>query len=190
MKNAAYADLYISIHAPRAGSDYFVGQVLDNATGFQSTPPVRGATAFCCGSVTSSTLFQSTPPVRGATTQYGDLPRHPLHFNPRPPCGERRVQAFSVCGACGISIHAPRAGSDFLPAWDTNLCHISIHAPRAGSDNMFSLSYNRTREFQSTPPVRGATGSRRPAAPPSSNFNPRPPCGERPGAGECRNTTC
>ena len=84
----------------------------------------------------------------------------------------------------------------------SNIMLVSIHAPRVGSD-----VYNRNdaasgTEFQSTPPVWGATrfaqnlnlnptvsihaprvGSdggddHRPVAAPG--FNPRPPCGERP----------
>ncbi len=57
----------VSIHAPREGSDIVTennGQGL--AFKFQSTPPVRGATAWVAdfGGIQG---FQSTPPVRGAT---------------------------------------------------------------------------------------------------------------------------
>ena len=38
------------------------------------------------------------------------------------------------------------------------LCHISTHAPRAGSDSFVLLSRSRNFTFQSTLPVRGATG--------------------------------
>ena len=34
------------------------------------------------------------------------------NFNPRSPCGERRGQCPDGVGLVGISIHAPRAGSD------------------------------------------------------------------------------
>ena len=55
---------------------------------FQSTLPVRGATA-SSSDADNSTKFQSTLPVRGATDMAADL--HDMHK---------------------ISIHAPRAGSD------------------------------------------------------------------------------
>ena len=55
-----------------------------------------------------------------------------------------------------ISIHAPRAGSDFCSWYFFANFIISIHAPRAGSD------------LQPAMPVL----IRR-------NFNPRSPCGER-----------
>ena len=56
-------------------------------------------------------------------------------FNPRSPCGERHGQPGGWERSAGISIHAPRVGSDGPPV----LRHlppseISIHAPRVGSD--------------------------------------------------------
>ena len=60
-------------------------------------------------------------------------------------------------GYAGISIHAPRAGSDARCICRIyTLRRISIHAPRAGSDNI---------------PVLSALEH--------GNFNPRSPCGER-----------
>ena len=79
------------------------------------------------------------------------------YFNPRSPCGERLSVDAPEIAALGISIHAPRAGSDdvnynratyFMEFQSTlpvrgatekakreeNPDYISIHAPRAGSD--------------------------------------------------------
>ena len=56
----------------------------------------------------------------------------------------------------GISIHAPRVGSDHSMTTKNNKITISIHAPRVGSDQCKrQLSYD------------------------STHFNPRSPCGER-----------
>ena len=55
--------------------------------------------------------FLSTLPARGATGQ-----------------------TMTMQDACRISIHAPREGSDSLPAGDCRMTTISIHAPREGSD--------------------------------------------------------
>ena len=56
--------------------------------------------------------FQSTLPARGATGN-----------------------AFRVFRQGGISIHAPRTGSDRSPSGQlTAQLNISIHAPRTGSD--------------------------------------------------------
>ena len=101
------------------------------------------------------------------------------HFNPRSPCGERLIRGYAVRRERGISIHAPRAGSDERPAKKPlspclfqstlpvrgaamesgravlNKC-ISIHAPRAGSGQKPPVMLKSEAEFQSTLPVRGA----------------------------------
>ena len=58
----------------------------------------------------------------------------------------------------GISIHAPREGSDRRrdivdPAGEV----ISIHAPREGSDELWRQSQDLFEGFLSTLPARGAT---------------------------------
>ena len=37
-----------------------------------------------------------------------------MNFNPRSPCGERQAQLQKVTEELGISIHAPRVGSDMV----------------------------------------------------------------------------
>ena len=102
----------------------------------------------------------------------------------------------------GISIHAPRTGSDkwltfiscknfdFNPRsphgerrypW-TSLTEaeiISIHAPRTGSDDLMDKRFKAAKKFQSTLPARGATtwGAKKYAS--QDDFNPRSPHGER-----------
>ena len=104
------------------------------------------------------------------------------YFNPRSPCGERRQAGGASREYYHISIHAPRAGSDYTLSPDIWATRISIHAPRAGSDvqyllgngAIFGISIHAPRAgsdrkrgmerthrnpFQSTLPVRGATVS-------------------------------
>ena len=57
----------------------------------------------------------------------------------------------------GISIHAPRTGSDGQRGIMRLVKQISIHAPRTGSDISTSLWRTTARKFQSTLPARGAT---------------------------------
>ena len=57
---------------------------------FQSTPPVRGATKHIFMSAWCMNMFQSTPPVRGATNPIISGELSLLSFNPRPPCGGRQ----------------------------------------------------------------------------------------------------
>ena len=124
----------ISIHAPRAGSDGRARRKLSCACLFQSTLPVRGATI--TGSFSVATyIFQSTLPVRGAT-QGGAVYRCERIFQSTLPVrGATLALKQQQAHTRNISIHAPRAGSDYMMPWflyDTK--DISIHAPRAGSD--------------------------------------------------------
>ena len=149
------APAVISIHAPHAGSD--------------------GRT--CAGAVAAS------------------------HFNPRSPCGERPRLYFTMCCAISFQSSLPVWGATATRASSRNTRSISILAPRVGSDTLrrsgcCAPPYFNPRSpcgerlfpsglpsaappFQSSLPVRGATG-----APPAQGegqrpFNPRSPCGER-----------
>ena len=44
--------------------------------------------------------------------EYGLVILPMIHFNPRSPCGERRILRRRSLQPCIISIHAPRVGSD------------------------------------------------------------------------------
>ena len=56
-----------------------------------------------------------------------------------------------------ISIHAPREGGDFNKPFLVVKRKISIHAPREGGDNRGYNLAEVSKQFQSTPPARGAT---------------------------------
>ena len=130
--------LTISIHAPRGGSDGRQPCQVSNHPVFQSTLPVGGATLIRVVTIYYA-AFQSTLPVGGATISKLQLRASDLYFNPRSPWGERppfyedlvKAHIFQstlpVGGATcppedrkrqhvGISIHAPRGGSDAMPA--------------------------------------------------------------------------
>ena len=100
---------------------------------FQSTLPVRGATRRCTKKQCIASKFQSTLPVRGATM-------------------DRRGAAC----ISGISIHAPRAGSDF-------------YGRRRGCD---PLNFNPRSPCGER--LGGDSVVQR-----EGDFNPRSPCGER-----------
>ena len=102
-----------------------------------------------------------------------------------------------------ISIHAPHAGRDACPAYhsQSRSCYfnprapcgarpqgarrmnirakISIHAPHAGRDCAASPRVSVAWIFQSTRPMRGATGARQFKTRRYQHFNPRAPCGAR-----------
>ena len=164
---------------------------------------MRGATMLA-GGLSVAVKFQSTRPMRGATIARPTRSLPHGDFNPRAPCGARPIVFPPLSQTGGISIHAPHAGRDRRapsayagraisihaphagrddPALKLILetIQISIHAPHAGRDwapwNLLSLS----AEFQSTRPMRGATSGRNYLDLQGHHFNPRAPCGARPG---------
>ena len=124
----------ISIHATHAGGDAHSLTVSGGGGRFQSTPPMRVATAGCqsrikelkdfnprhpCGwrqrtvrQFLGKMQFQSTPPMRVATRRGCDGKGIHSHFNPRHPCGWRHGVHKYVDTPDFISIHATHAGGD------------------------------------------------------------------------------
>ena len=146
----------VSIRAPRAGrdpgrrSDRFPCQM------FRSARPVRGAT-ICRPGLSQAHWFRSARPVRGATRRGCSRACGPSCFDPRAPCGARRL--FLACrrGHVRFSIRAPRAGRDAGGKNDRVSAVVSIRAPRAGRDEMRRGSGITSGGFRSARPVRGAT---------------------------------
>ena len=101
----------VSIHAPRVGSD----------------PNLRFDKS-------RHVLFQSTLPVWGATSSFAVMPKLPGSFNPRSPCGERQ----HVLGPMSIPLMfqstLPVWGATTVLALSSGTGGVSIHAPRVGSD--------------------------------------------------------
>ena len=156
IKGQPYGDIgYISIHAPRVGSDPKKSTTPWMTPRFQSTLPVWGATVY-----TNSTQIYMIISIH-APRVGSDGARHPHraghhNFNPRSPCGERPATPATLTAPCAfqstlpvwgatdtrtpastarrISIHAPRVGSDDGALRGYLGGHISIHAPRVGSD--------------------------------------------------------
>ena len=196
---------HISIHAPRTGSDRSAGLPAPVRDHFNPRSPHgerllgHGVAASVLGDfnprsphgerpcsnqrILCNVIFQSTLPARGATARYFIVRRRESDFNPRSPHGERREVVLRSVVLLGISIHAPRTGSDFTrrractdaplfqstlpargatPVWieDGKYNYISIHAPRTGSDKVILIVWACASLFQSTLPARGATGER------------------------------
>ena len=102
-------------------------------------------------------IFQSTHPLRGATRPTTIAKPRTQHFNPRTPCGVRRVGITSFfTGILFQSTHPLRGATCRSSIRNSPPYRISIHAPLAGCDGSFGA----------------------PACPPTY-FNPRTPCGVR-----------
>src|SRR5436190_1019005 len=124
----------VSIHAPRAGSDVTLGTDIQDRN-----------------------VFQSTPPARGATPLAGHCASRVRRFNPRPPRGERPSSAPRRGNAGGFQSTPPARGATGVRCYGKSPAGVSIHAPRAGSDVDVQGYIDILDVFQSTPPARGAT---------------------------------
>ena len=136
---------FISIHAPRTGSDGLSRRPDSRTSRFQSTLPARGATDGLSPGKMEDTIFQSTLPARGATCLLHCLLRH----------ADAKFQStLPARGAtCPIAVAFGKNAKfqSTLPARGATAQHpdsprggdISIHAPRTGSDTEVSTSDSR-----------------------------------------------
>ena len=126
----------ISIHAPREGGD-----------------------SILCSFVSFQKNFNPRPP-RGGRPRFPFRPCSRWNFNPRPPRGGRLQIMLPVVAPLRISIHAPREGGDHTAqAGRKYLYHNFNPRPPRGGRRAVRLACALSGLFQSTPPVRGATGS-------------------------------
>ena len=147
----------ISIHAPREGSDHYRNAPSEvTRTDFNPRSP-RGERRGKGDREAQDGEFQSTLPARGATR---DIAR------------QDTVQ--------GISIHAPREGSDcwHLSPAERSKANFNPRSPRGERPTRLALARSMS-PFQSTLPARGATVHDARQPPPGLYFNPRSPRGER-----------
>ena len=175
----------------------------DDVPIFQSTHPVWGATCnrkFYGGGL----RFQSTHPVWGATFKSISHPSAKTRFQSTHPVWGATILPTSNTSRTAISIHAPRVGCDQAELKKYQDAEISIHAPRVGCDRRRRSNKKCTTTFQSTHPVWGATPNDYVRLESESaisihaprvgcdglaaqfgafvkDFNPRTPCGVRPG---------
>ena len=123
---------------------------------FQSTLPARGATLTLMLS-SNAARFQSTLPARGATVRFKKCCTNWQDFNPRSPHGERRRRARSGRNRAYFNPRSPHGERPAGTRKNTATCGISIHAPRTGSDAIEAADDLVEWAFQSTLPARGAT---------------------------------
>ena len=169
----------ISIHVPLAGHDYEHDAQKAARQEFQSTCPLRG----------------TTPTFRSPETDAND-------FNPRAPCGARRLGGllqdgqrydFNPRAPCGARLRSEmplREDDDFNPRAP---CGARLHdnlpdhpkivfqstCPLRGTTLLSSILPVVLEQFQSTCPLRGTTRLCAHLRFCQCYFNPRAPCGAR-----------
>ena len=123
----------ISIHAPRVGSDAGFSAASAGLLYFNPRSPCGERRPRHCQHRKGVRHFNPRSPC-GERRSYSRRAFSSSHFNPRSPCGERRLVYAAEGEDYDISIHAPRVGSDVGPFFGLRPKIISIHAPRVGSD--------------------------------------------------------
>ena len=134
-----------------------MGKASTRAQKFQSTLPVGGATAPPLAPRRSAHDFNPRSPW-GERQLSAIIPCVLEHFNPRSPWGERQ-RFFCFCqprNQFQSTLPVGGATGRIQPSHD--LPGISIHAPRGGSDVDWYYHDYVGGQFQSTLPVGGATG--------------------------------
>ena len=147
------AGFQISIHAPRAGGDPTAAPLPPLAENFNPRPPCGGRLKLDAFALRGMG-FQSTPPVRGATNK-GNTPGGKKYISIHAPRAGGDQFLNPLLSVHKISIHAPRAGGDSSFVGDGVEIEISIHAPRAGGDNIARIIKKLTINFNPRPPCGG-----------------------------------
>ena len=168
---------------------------------FQPTRPLRDATArlavadavaaisthaslagrdyVCARNSAGRMLFQPTRPLRDATHRRRLLAGRQVDFNPRVPCGTRRVSLLRwTCRARNFHPRVPCGTRLNRTDFEGGRIHFNPRVP-CGTRPMMVSSSPRIPAFQPTRPLRDATSTIR-DSPAAVDFNPRVPCGTRP----------
>ena len=125
------------------------------------------------------TLFQSTRPIRGATAPAFEILSRHRYFNPRAPYGARRGGPGPELGACAISIHAPHTGRDCCPVVDlASFILFQSTRPIRGATRPKMPIAPPISNFNPRAPY-GARPWTRSLGVSTTHFNPRAPYGAR-----------
>ena len=169
------AGIDISIHAPYAGGDIWSGICFTISENFNPRPLCRGRRR-CLSLSGQYQTFQSTPPMQGATYRLVRLIKSPCYFNPRPLCRGRPLFLDEVKAYRAISIHAPYAGGDDdFAGFIAYVMQFQSTPPMQGATRTVIPPLYVQVAFQSTPPMQGATGYNSARIADSEKFQSTPP---------------
>ena len=153
-------------------------QLVDDDGHFNPRAPC-GARRRPMAATSRTPSFQSTRPVRGATAKESGNSDSNRNFNPRAPCGARRLTRQTSSPQLYFNPRAPCGARQRSERPQGHHNHFNPRAPCGARQPLFHCPFLELA-FQSTRPVRGATRSRsgKPLSRPRY-FNPRAPCGAR-----------
>ena len=158
-KSEGHNTLCVSIHAPRAGRDLWTHSHSYPHSNVSIHAPRAGRDPGCEITIYNDTVFQSTRPVRGATAFTAQKMRPWSSFNPRAPCGARRTRCIGLFGTpSSFNPRAPCGARRPGDIWGSKDNLVSIHAPRAGRDIVVASRVKILQRFN----PRAPCGARRP----------------------------
>ncbi len=150
-------------------------------TSFQSTHPLRGATAAAEASAREEQIsihaplagrdlgllafkrvfakFQSTHPLRGATADTWELTASGINFNPRTPCGVRQIREVVYMTKLLFQSTHPLRGATVLQAGLRSMERYFNPRTPCGVRQPYAFIIFTKMVFQSTHPLRGATSA-------------------------------
>ena len=131
-------DERVSTHAPLAGSDICAAEQALRKYPFQPTLPLRGATG-AAASAEPHLGVSTHAPLAGSDPPCGTMPRIGTGFNPRSPCGERRSPRDRICPYPGFNPRSPCGERPAIEGRHLDVDGVSTHAPLAGSDRYILL---------------------------------------------------
>ena len=170
--------IMISIHAPRTGSDLEAVHKLTDTINFNPRSP-HGERRDKTENIVLKRRFQSTLPARGATYRViGGMGGRGISIHAPRTGSDVGIPSCNVDKK--ISIHAPRTGSDENHTAFNAYQLISIHAPRTGSDDKPHMRYTCLKKISIHAPRTGSDVALLAEGTNAGNFNPRSPHGERP----------
>ena len=150
---------WISIHAPREGSDSVSVRTFEKSVLFLSTLPARGATTAWVWECPVLRRISIHAPREGSDRYRRGSGETGRNFYPRSPRGERLGELTETAHATTISIHAPREGSDRRTTLSNAIRGIFLSTLPARGATLFFKVQEVCKIFLSTLPARGATAN-------------------------------
>ena len=145
---------------------------------FQSTHPLRGATCYFFLSIPFP-IISIHAPLAGCDLLPPLGHDKLLDFNPRTPCGVRRILCRMAARKSRFQSTHPLRGATFATILDSKLSKFQSTHPLRGATESDRGGAKIHLTFQSTHPLRGATRYICFRLLVSRYFNPRTPCGVR-----------
>ena len=170
---------FISIHAPLAGSDSSSMMTSISFMNFNPRSPCGERHGIPCHQHQHGSDFNPRSPCGERLFAPGNSRSQP-YFNPRSPCGERHIVWNHTPGSLPFQSTLPLRGATLVPLGIITKSLISIHAPLAGSDRGVIRSLRPFYYFNPRSPCGERPGPHAVTYLHIGYFNPRSPCGERP----------